>query len=428
MSREDVTWERLRGLDLDLTDDDAIDTIDESDELEMSKPRNDDDQKKNSAFDEEDPMKSSIAKTKVCDKCNTAATSLQQKIINQEKTITQQAELIEKLRNEITSFKEANTENNSGNDCKKRKRGDTVDEMNLAMVADSFNKDEKIRELNKEIEILKYDLRHQNAPKAVADKSTESKLTRTLPNSPPLPNISTLLQDLQKGVEKKITDMKVAIEASLEKKISDAFESKSTPSTLSYAAATTNYNSKLQAPKQGNQFRTIMAETKNEEILFENDRQRREANIIVHGVKERSKCTESLMKEHDKTYINELFAILGVKTDVKSIVRLGKFDPDGKCRPIKVIMNSVDDKHLVMSRLPNLKSAEEQFKKISVKDDYTPSERDLIKYKYQQAQEMNVRDNTTEWKVRGSPKNGLRIVKIKTIASNQEPTSSKSAQ
>ena len=120
--------------------------------------------------------------------------------------------------------------------------------------------------------------------------------------------------------------------------------------------------------------------------------------------------------------------ILGVKTDVKSIVRLGKFDPDGKCRPIKIIMNSVDDKHLVMSRLPNLKSAEEQFKKISVKDDYTPSERDLIKYKYQQTEEMNARDNTTEWKVRGSPKNGLRIVKIKKIASIQEPTSSKSAQ
>ena len=128
--------------------------------------------------------------------------------------------------------------------------------------------------------------------------------------------------------------MKVAIEGSLEKKISDAFESKSTASTPTYAAATNDYNSKLQAPKQGNQFRTIMSETKNEEILFENDRQRREANIIVHSVKERSKCTESLMKEYDKTYINELFAILGVKKDVKSIVRLGKFDPDGKCRPI----------------------------------------------------------------------------------------------
>ena len=67
-------------------------------------------------------------------------------------------------------------------------------------------------------------------------------------------------------------------------------------------------------------------------------------------------------------------------------------------------MNYFDDKHLVMSRLPNLKPAEEQFKKISVKDAYTLSERNLIKYKYQQAQEMNVRDNTTEWKVRGSPK------------------------
>ena len=131
------------------------------------------------------------------------------------------------------------------------------------------------------------------------------------------------------------------------------------------------------------------------------------------------------MKEHDKTYINELFAILGVKTDVKSIVRLRKFDLEGKCRPIKVIMNSVDDKHLVMSRLPNLKSAEEHFKKISVKDDYTPSERDLIKHKYQQPQEMNVRDNTTEWKVRGSPKMDYALSKSRKLHRSKNRPSAK---
>ena len=54
-------------------------------------------------------------------------------------------------------------------------------------------------------------------------------------------------------------------------------------------------------------------------------------------------------------------------------------------------MNSVEDKKSVLSRLSNLKSAEEQYKNISIKDDYTPSERELIRYKLKQAQEMNAR-------------------------------------
>ena len=356
-----------------------------------------------------------------------AAWTNEEEVEKLRQTITEQAEMIRKLQEELTHSNE-NLED-VGNDCKKRKRGDTSDEMNLAMVADSFNKDEKIRELNKEIEILKYELRQQKSPKAVADKSTESKPTRTLPSNPPLPNIATLLQDLQLGVEKKITDMKVSIEASLEEKIANAFESKkSFPTIQSTYASAVGDTSNSQATKQGNQFRTIIAETKNEELLTKNDRQRRETNIIVHGVKERSKCPESRMKEHDVTYINELLAVLGVNLDVKLITRLGNINSEGKCRPIKLVMNSVEDKELVMSRLSNLKSAEDQFKFISVKDDYTPSERELIKYKYNQAQEMNERDNTNEWKVRGSPKNGLRIAKIKKNASIQEPSSSNNGQ
>ena len=107
-------------------------------------------------------------------------------------------------------------------------------------------------------------------------------------------------------------------------------------------------------------------------------------------------------------------------------MRLGKLDPDGRCRPMKLVMNSVEDKQLVMSRLPNLKSAEDQYRNISIKDDYTPSERELIRYKLNQAREMNERENTNTWKVRGTPKNGLRIVKIRAGQEEKQSSSNTS--
>lgn len=77
-----------------------------------------------------------------------------------------------------------------------------------------------------------------------------------------------------------------------------------------------------------------------------------------------------------------------------------------------------------MSRLSNLKNAEDKYKFISVKDDYTIKEREIIKQWHQDAEERNKKENTTMWKVRGDPKNGLRLVKVnkKKTAMNQQIT------
>ena len=62
-----------------------------------------------------------------------------------------------------------------------------------------------------------------------------------------------------------------------------------------------------------------------------------------------------------------------------------------------------------------LKNADEQFKKLSVTDDYTEEERHLIRTWVQKANVKNCEENdnsTFVWKVRGTPKNGLRLVKF----------------
>ena len=341
------------------------------------------------------------------------------------KTVKEQFEVIQNLQEELRRVND-NLGSNSEvvKDNKKRKRDDVSEVMNLAMVADSFDKDAKIRELINEIQLLKSELqKHKNPTNIVADKSPELRPTRTLPASPPVTNITTLLQDLRKGVEKTISDMKDSIEASIEVKIANALQSHT--GQMSYAAAAGIGNDgNASIAKQGNEFRTFIANSKNEELVSESDKQRRENNIIIHGVKERSKNSEKQMKELDDTYVDSLFEILGLTIRPTSTTRLGKFDPDGNCRPLKLVMKSIEEKQSVMSRLSNLKTAEEQYRKISVKDDYTPSERELIRYKHKQAQEMNEKENTNLWKVRGTPKNGLRIVKVKPAATNQEPSGS----
>ena len=67
-------------------------------------------------------------------------------------------------------------------------------------------------------------------------------------------------------------------------------------------------------------------------------------------------------------------------------------------------MKSSDEKDLIMSRLSNLKNAEEKCRRISVKDDYTLKERNLVKHWLKIADEKNKAEGTTKYKIRDTPK------------------------
>ena len=78
------------------------------------------------------------------------------------------------------------------------------------------------------------------------------------------------------------------------------------------------------------------------------------------------------------------------------------------------MMKNTDDKEKIMSSLAKLKNADEDIRGISVRDDYTQEERKLIQTMHEEAKRRNEADNITHWKVRGTPKSGLRVVKITT--------------
>lgn len=92
-----------------------------------------------------------------------------------------------------------------------------------------------------------------------------------------------------------------------------------------------------------------MIEVKNSEIIIENERQKRENNLTIHGVKKQS-GSEKGNKKQDDIYITALFTILGVNTNPKSITRLGKYDGNDKSRPLKLIRGSIEEKSMTSTK------------------------------------------------------------------------------
>ena len=115
--------------------------------------------------------------------------------------------------------------------------------------------------------------------------------------------------------------------------------------------------------------------------------------------------------------IKSLMVDLGLEAQCKSLYRLGKKNAAGEPskRPIKVIMNSEKEKELVMANLKNLKD-KEKYKRVSITDDYTIKERNMVQEFVKKAKAANENEEPNsgfEWKVRGSPKNGMSIKRLK---------------
>ena len=153
---------------------------------------------------------------------------------------------------------------------------------------------------------------------------------------------------------------------------------------------------------------TAFRNRENQEKVNEVEKEKRAANLIIYGVQEPSTETQ---KESDEAFVSSLLETIGVTQRPKHILRLGARN-DEKTRPVKLVMESEMDKDTIMGRLGNLKNAEEIFRKISVREDYTIEEREMVRDMVKKAAEKNDAENTQDWKVRGTPRTGLRLVKI----------------
>ena len=75
-------------------------------------------------------------------------------------------------------------------------------------------------------------------------------------------------------------------------------------------------------------------------------------------------------------------------------------------------MKSKVDQKEVMGNLRFLKGTIEEFGKISITEDYTQNEREQIKQWTTKAKEQSANVKDYLYKVRGDPKNSLRLIRV----------------
>ena len=96
-----------------------------------------------------------------------------------------------------------------------------------------------------------------------------------------------------------------------------------------------------------------MEETQNAEIVEEKEKKLRSKNLITHGAGQSSSDNKDDAIKSGVIYINNFIAALKVTSTVKGASRIGLPAQD-KNRPIKVAMNTEEERNRILSNLRNL--------------------------------------------------------------------------
>lgn len=302
-------------------------------------------------------------------------------IQSQDRTIKELEVLVKDLQKQLNDYQ---TDDNTG---QKKKRKLDVTETNTS----DGEMSKKVNEL--QVRLTEREAELEETREILAQSEYTTTTTKKSVDEDFLDKVSTLVESKMKTLEEKFETMQKKMEQKNEevKKV-----------TLSFSDAVTK---NLDRNLDKTFLTSAIQDSKNTDRIIETERNKREKNLILHGVPE-------ISDTDDKAYVKSLLALIGVNIEPTDIVRLGKENDNGRLRPIKLTMSSIEHKNLVLSRLVNLRNAEDEYRRISIKEDYTFEERELVRNWKKKVDERNKAENSSEWRLRGDPKNGLRIVKI----------------
>ena len=291
------------------------------------------------------------------------------------------------LQNQLNDFQ---ADEHTG---QKKKRKREVTDTNTS--EEDMNK--KVDEL--QVRLAEREAELEDTREILAQSEYTTKTTRKSVEEDFYDKISTLVESKMKTLEEKIENMQQNIDKKNEEMNKVTHHKQKESEIPTYSSALTK---NIEKQIIGN----VITAAKNTEKVQEAERIRRENNIVIHGATPNT-------AESDEQFVNTFLTTIGVSTKPSSIMRLGT--PSGeKIRPLKLTMKTLECKNQIMSRLSNLKNSEERFRNLSIRDDHTFEERQLIKECGAKTKEMNaaVTNNECFYKLRGSPKNGLRIIRV----------------
>ena len=215
------------------------------------------------------------------------------------------------------------------------------------------------------------------------------------------------LEYVEKKLEKKLENMRDSILST----IKDEY----TKSAETYAAAVTSnlpaLHHNLREPSEGRNHKdddltNVIASIRKAELAEERARSARASNIIVHGLHENNDSKK------DDDFAANLVKDLHTKVIIKSTSRIGT-PSDEKKRPIKITLQSENEKFRLMGNLSALKGVE-KYKGISITEDLCQADRKVFKDLSDKAKEINQSnpEDTHILRVRGNSKNGFHLKKV----------------
>ena len=200
-------------------------------------------------------------------------------------------------------------------------------------------------------------------------------------------------QTLQKSLEKDMNERFAKLEENLVNKLDAIIQKQEQiPAALKTAWPKTPSNAT-------SDLKEIMRETLIQQEKAKEEVEKRELNIIMYNVPE-SKKTIAAERETDDEQFFKNFCGEGLKMEsvprLQKAIRLGKVKPTSdneshpemrKHRPLKIILDSKEDKLSLFKSLKHLREAEPTFKCVSVAHDYSREMRDKMRQMLSKAKE-----------------------------------------
>ena len=280
-------------------------------------------------------------------------------------------------------------------------------EKTAALTKEVSNLTQRIERLEKELsktknDPYKNDTNHEMGKSQQKKRRLESK-AEDLQQDNSNAMFNSIIQHLNKTLTQRLDSMYETLAKTVDEKCK--FYS-NTKDTKTYASITNDDKLRNDIAQKGLQ-RQQSKNTFNEEDQLSSmeDKKERDNNIIIHGK------SEEKHEEDDPIFVEKFMkTVTGKEISLKTFERIGRYECNKK-RPIKIVLQTLEDKRNIMRNLRRLKDKEE-YQQISVREDYTFKERQMIKEMIKKANERNEKepdDSKNIWRVYGTPTKGMGI-------------------
>ena len=214
-------------------------------------------------------------------------------------------------------------------------------------------------------------------------------------------NLDSIKNDLETFLSGKLREMEEMTKNMIKNEIKNTAEIMKETTKRTYAEITNMHKEDVNSAE----------EQKRKNQIEKKDIESRKLNIIIHGLHDYSdKADKVNVQKYDKSQIQEILEDINVPVVNVTHHRIGDSTKE-KNRPLKVTLQNQHDKELIMKNLYKLK--ETIFDELSITEDFTIKERKKIKEIHEKAKKLNeeIINNDFKWRVRGSPRTNLRLIK-----------------